>query len=410
MREFDKWEGLAFLNYSNESGEEECHWDEIIKVYKSYSKKSNCPILISRCDKYGYIYALCVSPHDDQIKWYGKHIATGFSAFDMTDYSSIKEVLFRPMECNGFKIGVTICYDSNKPIFSAAYGDVDLLIDLTGGHVDNKKWIIYQKARALENWCNYLCTMAYFSDTARNRSYVYGFDGYGKKLPYQVENHKNDQSNDLPNRLYIYEINKKHEEFLNFDPEKSVTDEFLNVKATINKYIAINVSKEDTLKLLTNENKIDEGLYVSKFKDKTLVIIDVPEQRIEDPILIERLFYHEKLRKFTKKNYIILNRWKHLDKEYYSRRLSTILKVRAAENFCIVLLYSDYINECIQSTMTKNVQIVKYENGKYGLDLKRASGLESFWKNNPKIGVRKEWREHYEFLVNDLYERRLNLE
>lgn len=182
------------------------------------------------------------------------------------------------------------------------------------------------------------------------------------------------------------------------------------MKATINKYIAINVSKEDTLKLLTNENKIDEGLYVSKFKDKTLVIIDVPEQRIEDPILIERLFYHEKLRKFTKKNYIILNRWKHLDKEYYSRRLSTILKVRAAENFCIVLLYSDYINECIQSTMTKNVQIVKYENGKYGLDLKRASGLESFWKNNPKIGVRKEWREHYEFLVNDLYERRLNLE
>lgn len=84
------------------------------------------------------------------------------------------------MECNGFKIGVTICYDSNKSIFSAAYGDVDLLINLTGGHVDNKKWIIYQKARALENWCNYLCTMAYFSDTARNRSYVYGFDGYGK--------------------------------------------------------------------------------------------------------------------------------------------------------------------------------------------------------------------------------------
>lgn len=399
---------LAFLNYQDESGEEECDQDKISEIYKNYSKKSNCPILVSRLDKYGYIYALCISPHHEKIKWYGKHIATNYSSFELADYGTSIEELFDPMEYNGFKIGITICYDSNKPIFSVAYGDVDLLINLTGGHVDYKKWSIYQKARALENRCNYLCTMAYFNDDAKNKSYVFGYDGYGKKLPYYLDKDKKYRNNDLPNGLYIYEIDKKHEDFINFDTEKSDLDEFLNTTATVNKNISVKYSNEDILNLLTTENRIAEGLYTVKLGDETLVIIDVPEHKIEDPVFVERLFYHEKLRKLSKKRYLVLNRWDQLDKDYYSRRLSTILKVRAAENFCIVLLMSDQINECIQVGMTKNVQIVKCVNGRYGLDLKRATGPESFWKNNPKMGVKKEWRDNYELLINRLYERKLN--
>jgi len=44
------------------------------------------------------------------------------------------------------------------------------------------------------------------------------------------------------------------------------------------------------------------------------------------------------------------------------------------------------------------------------LDLKRATGPESFWKNNQTIGVRKEWRNNYELLINRSYKERFNNE
>ena len=72
----------------------------------------------------------------------------------MGDYEEAIEEIFTPIEYKGFRIGITICYDSNKSIFSKAYDDIDLLLNLTGGHVDYKKWSIYQRARALENKCN----------------------------------------------------------------------------------------------------------------------------------------------------------------------------------------------------------------------------------------------------------------
>ncbi|MDK2905036.1 MAG: hypothetical protein PWR12_1112 [Eubacteriaceae bacterium] len=401
---------LAFLNYPQEDGGIEGDFDEIGDIFKEYAKAAGCPVLASRADKYGFIYALCVSAEEGIIKWYGKHIATNISAFQTGDYDTAIDKYFNAFELNGFKIGITICYDSNKSLFSAAYGEVDLLINLTGGHVDYKKWSIYQKARALENRCNNLCTMAYFDSNARNKSYVFGFDGYGKKLPYQLANDNRYLNNDRADGLYIYEIDLKHETFKDFDKEKSEPDEFLNAAATVSKNISVNLGKEDLVKILSSENRIVEGLYAIRFGDETLVIIDAPEQKIEDPIFIEHLFYHQKLINYSKKKYLIINRWEHLDRDYYERRLSTILKVRAAENYCIVILLSDQIDECIQVGMTKNVQIVKRVDGKYGLDLKRATGPESFWKNNQTIGVRKEWRNNYELLINRSYKERFNNE
>jgi hypothetical protein len=106
------------------------------------------------------------------------------------------------------------------------------------------------------------------------------------------------------------------------------------------------------------------------------------------------------LKEYKNKKYLILNRWDNLDYEYYQKFLSTILKVRAAENFCITLLVSPIVSECIQVGLNKNIQIVRNQNGKYGLDFKRATGPESFWKNNSNIGIRADWREKYEMLID----------
>lgn len=193
-------ETINSLNFICYEGEE-CHQNQIIDIFKKYAQIANCPIVGSKADDGCFIYGLFISPFDDTFKWYGKHIATLNSSFDLGDYDECLEEIFKPIEYKGYKIGMTICYDSNQPIFSKAYGDIDLLINMTGGHVDYKKWSIYQRTRALENKCNYLCTMAYFNENAKNKSYVFGYDGFGKKLPYTIINDKSCKENYLGNGL-----------------------------------------------------------------------------------------------------------------------------------------------------------------------------------------------------------------
>ena len=389
-------------NFFDYGYDEEYKYDDIIEIYKEYAKEANCPIIISKFDNEGYIYGLFVSPFSDEIKWYGKHIGTEFSSFDLCDYDEAISEIFSPIEYKGFKIGITICYDSTKPLFSKAYGDIDILLNLTGGHVDYKKWSIYQKGRALECKCTNLCVMSYYNEEARNNSYIFAFDGFGKKIPYTIINNKTLKNNHCRNGLYLFEINKKSPDFRNFNVKDGEDDEFLDSKATINKNITFSVSKNEILKFLTDKNQIDDGLYVIKLPEYNLIIADLPENEIENPILVENLLYNEALKQYKNKKYLILNRWDNLNYEYYKKRLSTILKTRAAENFCIVMLLSNIIDTCIQVGLNKNVQIIKCDNNKYGLDLKRASGPESFWKNSSS-GVKKAWREKYEMLVDKLY-------
>ncbi|MBD7914799.1 hypothetical protein H9660_06535 [Clostridium sp. Sa3CUN1] len=156
-------ENLNYLNYGDDSS----NANEIVDILRKYAKKANCPIIISRSDFNGFIYGLFISPFEEGIKYYGKHIATQISSFDLEDYKEVVNDIFYPVEYKGYNIGITICYDSNNLLFSKCYDDVDILINLTGGHVDYKKWYIYQRSRALENKCNYLCTMAYYRENAK---------------------------------------------------------------------------------------------------------------------------------------------------------------------------------------------------------------------------------------------------
>jgi predicted amidohydrolase len=393
--EDEKLDNLAFLSYGDE-----CDYEAIANIYYNYAEIAGCPIIFSRSDKYEFIYAIYVSPIDGEVKWYGKHIATFNSSFDLSDYEENMDYIFSPIEYKGYKIGMTVCYDVTKPLFSRSYKDIDILINLTGGHVDYKKWSIYQKARALENKCNHLCVMAYFDKSKKNKSYVFGFDGFGKKLDFTIINNKDYASNDLKNGLYVFDIKKGQKDFIKFNPNKAEVDEFLITTPSINKNVTIRISIDEIIKSLNSKNKIDEDLYVIKLKNENLIILNVSEYKIEDPINVEKLIYNEKLKNYNNKRYLIFNKWENLDSDYYSKRLSTILKARASENFCVVMLASPQINECIQVGLNKNIQILQIENGKYGLDLQRASGPESFWKNNYSIGIKSSWREKYKLLID----------
>ena len=131
------------------------------------------------------------------------------------------------------------------------------------------------------------------------------------------------------------------------------------------------------------------------------IVICVVEN--DDIFYIEKFLYKlysPALTKYKNKRYIIFNKFTNLTKEIYENKLSLILKVRAMENYCAVILESDYINMCYQSTDVRHPQVVKEENGTYYLDLGRMTGPEAIWKN--KNGMKASWRNGFEFLLNEI--------
>ena len=70
-----------------------------------------------------------------------------------------------------------------------------------------------------------------------------------------------------------------------------------------------------------------------------------------------------------------------MENEFYKHKLSVVLKVRSMKNFYDIILESVIINDCYQCGKNRTAQVLKSENGMYGIDLDRACGPETIWKN-----------------------------
>jgi hypothetical protein len=105
--------------------------------------------------------------------------------------------------------------------------------------------------------------------------------------------------------------------------------------------------------------------------------------------------------KIGNKRYIIVNKHKHIEDEFYKNKLSVVLKVRSMENFCAVIVESDNINNCYQCGKNRTAQVLKSENGMYGIDLDRTSGPEAIWKNKG-ADMKAGWRENFEWLIHEM--------
>lgn len=110
------------------------------------------------------------------------------------------------------------------------------------------------------------------------------------------------------------------------------------------------------------------------------------------------LLYSEELGQIRNKRYIIINKYKNIDEEFYKNKLSVVLKVRVMENFCGLVLESDNINSCYQSGKNRTAQVLEVIDNKYRIDLTRTTGPEAIWKN--KNGMRANWRRNFEWLIS----------
>lgn len=337
-----------------------------------------------------YANAFC-SPGETQTSIYIKHTMCETSCMDFDCYRDKVRQWFSPILIKGYKLGMTICYDCNHALFSRMYGmqNVDLIVNSTGGNVIYDKWFKYNKARAIENNCYNLVTMGgeILSDNPNN--YVFGFNKNGGILtPVNLCGDSSRQN--VPGGLYVYTVSKSAG---NAEPDTSNPYETKNKK----EHMFFKAGSSD--EVLNKCERITSFIYRKAHKSLNVFYFLVENDDILKPEIVQKLLYSKELKRYSNRRYIIINKYGNLDRQFFNEKLSVILKVRAMENFCAVILESDILNKCYQCGKNRTAQVVMADQGVWGIDLERTSGPEAIWKN--KIGMKARWRENYEWLVDN---------
>ena len=308
----------------------------------------------------------------------------------LSEQLGVAENLFAPVRYKDHLIGMTICYDCNHSLFSRMYGvqNVDIIINSTGGNVKYDQWYKYNQSRAIENHCYCFVTMGGDVDRTKSNSYVYGFSPKGIELKPHLVNGFSEDVN-VPGGLYIYDLAN--------DDGRSELERSINQNTSINKYRDYYIGAGKSECILNEAIQIDQKIYVLGHEDKNIVFVVVENDDIFKAEKFLPLLYSDKLKVYPNRRYVLLVKYEHLDSAYYEECLSVVLKVRAMENFCAVILESDTITKCYQTGSNRTAQVIQSEDGMYGLDLGRMTGPEAIWKN--KNGMKAKWRENFAWLA-----------
>lgn len=370
--------------------------EEVSKRAISFSGGIGCAVVLCAKDANGArfsVYANAFASGDDTPSHiYIKHTATSYSAFEFRGYRDIAEKMFEPIRCKGWRIGLTICYDCNHSIFSRIYGllGIDIILNSTGGHVVREKWRKYNKTRAIENHCFAFVTMG--SVEEKGKDYVFGFDREGGGLPVRALRGDAETDN-VPGTIYVYDVSE--------DVGAGDADPAWNQRETISKHQTMNFPVGGSEALLRASKRIKKGLYIKPCGDENLVIVVADGDDIMRPEKHLPLLYDAALKAYGNKRYLLLCRYGNLDEAFYREKLSVLLKVRAVENYCAVVLESDAHMDCFQTNNERLVQAVKPVHGFYGLDATRMKGPELIWRDRWG-GMKASWRENLEWLIGEM--------
>lgn len=320
--------------------------NNIFNACLNFSEEIGKAVILSSVDKYGIIFSVFANSFADETETtnalYIKHTKTSYSSFELENYRELSKSMFEPILFKGYRIGMTICYDCNHSLFSRMYGikGVDIIINSTGGN----------------------------GKVSTPHSYVYGFNPNGKELKPQNIMKKTTELNS-PGGIYVYDTS--------LDDGGTSQDTSLNQTKTFNKNYHIEIPVAGVDKILSQSKILADGIYVYKLKDKNVIFCLVEGNDILKPEKVLSLLYTKELKKISNKRYIIVNKHKYIEDEFFENKLSVVLKVRSMENFCAVILESDNINQCYQCGKNRTSQVLLSRNMKFAIDLDRTSGPEA---------------------------------
>ncbi len=220
-------------------------------------------------------------------------------------------------------------------------------------------------------------------------NYVYGFTPTGKEMQPVLLNGKDGKRHNCSGGLYVYDTSE--------DDGTTEIDTSADQCETLNKKQDLFIPVTEVNSLFLHARKLSEGLFVLEYRDFNIVLCAIHGADIFKPEKVLRLLYAKELKGLENKRYIMVNEWDSVDENLYRTQLSVILKVRSMENYCAVILVSNNNTKCYQCGRNRTAQVVKAENGKFGIDLSRAGGPETIWRN--KDGMKAEWRKNIEWLI-----------
>ena len=355
-------------------------------------------IVISNEDQYGTIMCIYAnafaSEGETKCKDYIKHTMTEFSACDIENYQAYAEEAFRPIIYKGFRVGMTICYDCNHSIFSRKYGlnGIDILLNCTGGNVVYDKWFKYNKVRALENHCFTFVTMAGEERGSNPNNYVFGFTPSGKEMTPTLLNGIDSGRRNFSGGIYVYDTSDNDG---TTEPGPS-----LNQKESVNQNSDFYIPIDNVDKIIHQGRLLTDNVSLIHQGTLNIILCLVSGEDILQPERVLPLLYAEQLKGIPNKRYIIINRWGNVDPTFYAATLSVVLKVRAMENYCAVILSSSNLTKCYQCGQNRTAQVVKAVNGQFGLDLRRTGGPDTIWRD--KAGMKARWRDNIEWLISTM--------
>ena len=382
-------------------GADFCASDDVQDLYDRTLKLSRSlgrAVVISNEDKYGTIMCIYANSFAEEgetlCKNYIKHTMTSFSACDIANYRERAESIFQPILYKGHRIGLTICYDCNHAIFSCKYGQngVDMVLNCTGGNVVYDKWFKYNKVRAIENHCFTFVTMAGDGTTTNPHNYVYGFTPSGKEMTPTLLNGIYAGKKNVSGGIYIYDTAD--------DDGSAEPDSSINQVESPNKTSDLYIPVDGVASFLHGGKTLTDKISVLRHGAVNVILCLVDGADILRPEKVLKLLYAENLKRISNKRYIIINRWDKVDLDFYETTLSVVLKVRSMENYCAVVLDSSNLTKCYQCGQNRTAQVVRAEDGYWGIDLRRTGGPETIWRD--KDGMRARWRNNIEWLISTM--------
>ncbi len=353
-----------------------------IKIIEEKSLElSSClgkALVFGNKDKYGTIFSVFVNAfakdNETKFKLYIKHTKTGRSAFDHPNFPKLEIDNFKPILYKNYKIGLTICFDSLFPVFSKAYGNIDVIINCTGGNVILSKWYRFNKIRCLENNCFTILTMG--SEEKNNHNYSFGITPKGYEMkPTKIYSPSNKVEKRAPynenGAIYLYDLVD------NGDYEKD-----RDIK--IGDYI---YNKNASKKIIVSSagNVINGGSFNVK-------IININGLDIYDP----KLYLTSIVPSVENERFILIVRFESLTRQDFECKISDLLKEVAAIEHCGVILISPEYKCAYQGSNYKSASTLALNvGGNYVFNSDMIKGIEKELNT-------KNYKSGYNWLIKNM--------
>lgn len=217
---------------------------------------------------------------------------------------------------------------------------VDIILNCTGGNVVFDKWNKYNKARSIENNCFSFVTMGGSGEGSNPHNYVYGFTPTGKEMHPILLNGEDKGRRNYSGGIYVYDMSE-------YDGTSEI-DSSAEQAETVNKKEDFQIPVSGIDALVQKGRNLMDGIRIISHGGLNIVMCLVNGRDIMKPEIVLKLIYAKELKKIPNKRYVIVNRWDAVDMDFYKQQLSVILKVRAMENYCAVILAAQNLCKCFQ--------------------------------------------------------------